>query len=71
MTPLRFRVDNLDCQIWAKSLAKTCSIAAIQFNVNPNKALPDAFARVAFRLQWNRWNGRKVAQLVIEESVAA
>ena len=45
------------------------SIGAIQFNVDPNQPLPDAFERVAFRLQWNRWNGRKVAQLVIEEAV--
>lgn len=46
------------------------SIGAIQFNVDPDKPLPDAFDRVAFRLQWNRWNGRKVAQLVIEEAVS-
>ena len=51
--------------------ARQRSIAAIQFNVNPNNPLPDAFERAAFRLQWNRWNGRKVAQLVIEEAVSA
>ena len=43
-------------------------ITAIQFNVDPGRALPDRFDRVAFRLQWNRWNGRKVAQMVIEET---
>jgi single-stranded-DNA-specific exonuclease len=47
------------------------SIGAIQFNVDPNRPPPDAYARVAFRLQWNRWNGRKVAQMVIEEAVPA
>ena len=47
------------------------SIGAIQFNVDPDAALPDSFDRVAFRLQWNRWNGRKIAQMVIEEAVPA
>ena len=45
-------------------------IPAIQFNVDPGSPLPDRFERVAFRLQWNRWNGRKSAQLVIEEVAA-
>jgi single-stranded-DNA-specific exonuclease len=47
------------------------SIGAIQFNVDPNQPPPEAYARVAFRLQWNRWNGRKLAQLVIEDAVPA
>ena len=28
--------------------------------------LADRFEKAAFRLQWNRWNGKKTAQLVIE-----
>jgi hypothetical protein len=24
--------------------------------------------RIAFRLRWTRWNGRKTAQMVIEET---
>ena len=44
-------------------------IPAILFNVDPDLPAPDTFEQVAFRLQWNRWNGRKVAQMVIEEAV--
>ena len=47
------------------------AFGAIQFNVDPNIGMPEMFDRVAFRLQWNRWNGRKNAQLVIEEAVSA
>jgi single-stranded-DNA-specific exonuclease len=46
------------------------TIGAIQFNIDPSGPLPNAFDRVAFRLQWNRWNGRKTAQLVVEEAVS-
>lgn len=40
-------------------------ISAIQFNVGAGP-FTDAFERIAFRLRWNRWNGRKTAQLLIE-----
>ena len=42
--------------------------SAIQFNVNPDLINPESFDRLAFRLQWNRWNGRKTVQLLIEET---
>ena len=45
------------------------SIRAIQFNVNPNDLLPDAFERVAFRLRWNRWNGKKSVQIIVEDTL--
>jgi single-stranded-DNA-specific exonuclease len=41
---------------------------AIQFNVDTRIPIKDTFDRVAFRLHWNRWNGRKNAQIVIEET---
>jgi len=40
---------------------------AIQFNVESRPPLKDTFDRMAYRLRWNRWNGRKNAQIVIEE----
>ena len=40
---------------------------AIQFNVDPRIPLKDTFDQMAYRLRWNRWNGRKNAQIVIEE----
>jgi len=42
------------------------AVSAIHFNVNTGRPLPESFDKVAFRLQWNRWKGRKMAQMVIE-----
>ena len=47
---------------------KQRSFSAIQFNVDPEINPPESFNRIAFRLQWNRWNGRKNIQLLIEET---
>ena len=41
---------------------------AIQFNVDPNGPLTEHFAQMAFRLRWNRWNGKTTAQIVVEET---
>jgi single-stranded-DNA-specific exonuclease len=41
---------------------------AIQFNVDTRIPLKGIFDRMAYRLRWNRWNGRKNAQIVIEET---
>ena len=46
------------------------SFPAIQFNIDPNQALPERLKKIAFHLQWNRWNGGKSAQMVIDEIVA-
>ena len=46
------------------------SFPAIQFNIDPGRALPERLKKIAFRLQWNRWNGSKSAQMVVEEIVA-
>jgi single-stranded-DNA-specific exonuclease len=46
------------------------SFPAIQFNIDPNQALPKRLKKIAFHLQWNRWNGGKSAQMVIDEIAA-
>ena len=43
------------------------SFNAIHFNVDTNKNLPENFNQIAFRLRWNHWNGKKTAQIVIED----
>ncbi len=40
---------------------------AIHFNANPDIPVKQGFDRIAFRLRWNRWNGGKIAQIIIEE----
>ncbi len=40
---------------------------AIHFNSIANAPLKDNFDRIAFRLRWNRWNGQKKVQIVVEE----
>ena len=40
---------------------------AIHFNANTGTPLEEGFDRIAFRLRWNRWNGRKTAQIIVEE----
>ncbi len=45
----------------------TPSYQAIQFNVDDRSAKGKSFAQVVFKLHWNRWNGKKTAQMVIED----
>ena len=45
------------------------SVKAIQFNVtNEWSSAPSRFEKIAFRPQWNYWNGRKTLQLVVEDT---
>ena len=46
---------------------KTITYPAIHFNVPEEDAKKSRFNRIIFKLQWNRWNGKKTAQIVIEE----
>ena len=39
---------------------------AIHFNALTDAPLKDNFDRIAFRLRWNRWNGQKKVQIVVE-----
>ena len=41
---------------------------AIQFNVTGNASGTDRFKKIAYRPQWNYWNGRKTLQLIIEDT---
>ena len=42
-------------------------LPAIQFNIDPVEPVPGRWKRIAFRLRWNRWNGKKNIQLIVEE----
>ncbi len=41
---------------------------AIQFNVTGDPQVVERFEKIAYRPQWNYWNGRKRLQLIIEET---
>lgn len=43
------------------------SVGAIQFNVDPAER-PERFERIAYRLRWNWWNGKKTTQILVEET---
>jgi single-stranded-DNA-specific exonuclease len=45
----------------------TATIPAIQFNVDDEDAKKNHFDQIVFRLHWNRWNGKKSAQIVVED----
>ena len=48
------------------SIPPARSINAIQFNVDLQNPLIKVFERIAFKLQWNRWRGKKSIQIVIK-----
>ena len=41
---------------------------AIQFNVTGAPLMVDRFEKIAYRPQWNYWNGRKSLQLMVEDT---
>jgi single-stranded-DNA-specific exonuclease len=41
--------------------------SAIHFNINPDQPLAKEMKQVAFKLQWNHWNGKKNIQMLIEK----
>jgi single-stranded-DNA-specific exonuclease len=43
------------------------TFTAIHFNVDERTFQKDRFDQIVFKLQWNRWNERKTAQIVIED----
>jgi single-stranded-DNA-specific exonuclease len=43
------------------------SFQAILFNVDDRVAGKNNFARLIFKLRWNRWNGKKIAQIVVAD----
>ena len=44
------------------------AFSAIQFNVEPKAAGTDYFDHMLFRLRYNRWNGKKTIQILVEET---
>ena len=42
---------------------------AIQFNVPDGPVQPGLFKKMAYRPQWNYWNGRKRLQLMVEDTI--
>jgi single-stranded-DNA-specific exonuclease len=44
-------------------------LQAIQFNVSQDQATGKPFEKIAYRPQWNYWNGRKRLQVIVEETV--
>lgn len=42
---------------------------AIQFNVTDGPLQPGRFKKIAYRPQWNYWNGRKRLQLMVEDTI--
>jgi len=51
------------------SSATTKGIGGIWFNPPSLSIQTEPLFQIAFRLQWNRWNGRKTPQLVIEDMI--
>jgi single-stranded-DNA-specific exonuclease len=47
------------------------SLKAIQFNADPGSAAQTHFARMTFKLRWNRWNNSRTVQLVVENVASA
>lgn len=45
----------------------TATIPAIHFNANDEDAKKFHLDQIVFRLRWNRWNGKKSAQIVVED----
>ena len=45
----------------------TSTLPAIHFNANDEDAKKFHFDQIVFRLRWNRWNGKKSAQIVVED----
>jgi single-stranded-DNA-specific exonuclease len=43
------------------------AIPAIHFNANEEDARKFHFDQIVFKLHWNRWNGKKTAQIVVED----
>jgi single-stranded-DNA-specific exonuclease len=47
---------------------KNKGLWAIQFNADPNSIHVNQFTKIAYCLQWNRWNGHKSIQLLVSDT---
>jgi single-stranded-DNA-specific exonuclease len=46
---------------------KSTAIPAIHFNINDADTKKNRFDQIVYRLHWNRWSGKKTAQIVVED----
>ena len=53
----RMRIGHPTGQLWN----------SIHFNAAPETLRVERFEKVAFRLRWNHWNGKRTAQVVVED----
>ena len=51
----------------ASAEKKNKGLWAIQFNADPASIHVDQFTKIAYCLQWNRWNGHKSIQLLVSD----
>jgi single-stranded-DNA-specific exonuclease len=42
-------------------------LQAIHFNVDDRTARQNSFEKMVFKVRWNRWNGKKNAQIIVED----
>jgi single-stranded-DNA-specific exonuclease len=52
----------------ASAEKKNKGLWAIQFNADPASIRVDQFTKIAYCLQWNRWNGNKSIQLLVSDT---
>lgn len=43
------------------------TIQGMHFNINPGRLPENEYDSFVFRLQWNRWNGNKTVQIIVED----
>jgi single-stranded-DNA-specific exonuclease len=58
-------VGNHHRQMVLRQSSADASMRAIHFNVDERLAQKNIFDKIVFRLRWNRWNGKKIAQMVV------
>jgi single-stranded-DNA-specific exonuclease len=46
-----------------------CKLPAIHFNADSASIEKEFFSQLAYKIQWNRWNGNKKLQLLVEDTV--
>ncbi|UCD79411.1 MAG: single-stranded-DNA-specific exonuclease RecJ [Desulfobacterales bacterium] len=49
------------------SAPNIAALQAIHFNVDDRMARQNKFEKMIFKLRWNRWNGKKTTQIIVED----
>ena len=55
--------------LFQRSQESDRNLTAIYFNVDPQKCSMDFFKEIVYHIRWNRWNGRRNAQLVVVDAI--